>query len=359
MIIRVSNPQPTVTIQEAGKYKGDQVELQVNSTHIQWRYVGGTTWTNLVALSDITGATGNGISEVALTNTNGKIKTYTITFTDETTTTFSVVDGSDGKDFTYEDFTPEQLEALKVKGDTGRGIASIDLTNTNGKIKTYTITFTDDTTTTFTVVDGNDGSSPVITFVGTTIYVNGVAGPDLKGDTGKSQYQSYLDTTTDNPPLSEAEWSAGVSNKYIYINYPRVSFGGTIGNWSRASYSDRGLLLADNTGVSDVNLLVGLTLSYATSIYIAEYKCKLVKINERMNTSNFGIAIMKATYNFIVGSLQNQQLLYYKITSTWLIEESINSDEIIYPGEVIVLFHLPYVSTVSHGSILIQLQRIV
>jgi hypothetical protein len=28
--------------------------------------------------------------------------------------------------------------------------------------------------------------------------------PALKG---KSQYQSYLETTTDNPPLSEMEWS--------------------------------------------------------------------------------------------------------------------------------------------------------
>lgn len=29
----------------------------------------------------------------------------------------------------------------------------------------------------------------------------------IKGDTGKSAYQSYLDTTTDNPVLTEAEWS--------------------------------------------------------------------------------------------------------------------------------------------------------
>lgn len=29
----------------------------------------------------------------------------------------------------------------------------------------------------------------------------------IKGDTGKTAYQSYLDTTTDNPVLTEAEWS--------------------------------------------------------------------------------------------------------------------------------------------------------
>jgi hypothetical protein len=37
---------------------GTAVELQSSGTHIQWRYVGGPTWTNVVALSDLVGATG-------------------------------------------------------------------------------------------------------------------------------------------------------------------------------------------------------------------------------------------------------------------------------------------------------------
>lgn len=49
-----------------------------------------------------------------------------------------------------------------VKGDTGNGIQSITLTSTVGKVKTYTITFTDLTTTTFTVTDGEDGHSSEI-----------------------------------------------------------------------------------------------------------------------------------------------------------------------------------------------------
>jgi hypothetical protein len=32
---------------------GRNIELQSNSTHIQWRYVGDVTWTNLVALEDL------------------------------------------------------------------------------------------------------------------------------------------------------------------------------------------------------------------------------------------------------------------------------------------------------------------
>jgi hypothetical protein len=37
---------------------GTAVELQASSTHIQWRYVGGSTWTNVIALSSLVGATG-------------------------------------------------------------------------------------------------------------------------------------------------------------------------------------------------------------------------------------------------------------------------------------------------------------
>ena len=133
------------------------------------------------------------------------------------------IKGDKGDPFLYEDFTPEQLEALKVKGDPGCGIASIELTNTTGKVKTYTITFTDDTTTTFTVIDGNDGDDGrgisgtsynaatgvlTITYTDNTTYSTG----DLRGATGKSQYQSYLDTTSDNPPMTEQAWANQLGN---------------------------------------------------------------------------------------------------------------------------------------------------
>ncbi len=42
---------------------GREIELQASGTHIQWRYVGAPTWTNLVALSAITGPAGtNGVN---------------------------------------------------------------------------------------------------------------------------------------------------------------------------------------------------------------------------------------------------------------------------------------------------------
>jgi len=42
---------------EAGA-DGREIELQSNATHLQWRYVGAVSWTNLVALSEITGPAG-------------------------------------------------------------------------------------------------------------------------------------------------------------------------------------------------------------------------------------------------------------------------------------------------------------
>lgn len=54
---------------------------------------------------------------------------------------------------------------------------------------------------------GSDGGvAPVV------IQIEEVRG--LQGIPGKSQYQSYLDTTTDNPPLSEQDWS---DNQFMVI----------------------------------------------------------------------------------------------------------------------------------------------
>lgn len=37
---------------------GREVELQVSATHVQWRYVGDVSWTNLIALADLEGPQG-------------------------------------------------------------------------------------------------------------------------------------------------------------------------------------------------------------------------------------------------------------------------------------------------------------
>ena len=90
------------------------------------------------------GDTGNGIASIAKTGTSGLVDTYTVTYTDGTTTTFTVTNGAKGD--------------KGDTGETGNGIASITKTGTSGNVDTYTITYTNGQTTTFTVTNGGVSS---------------------------------------------------------------------------------------------------------------------------------------------------------------------------------------------------------
>ena len=76
----------------------------------------------------IQGTTGNGIQSIEKTSSNALTDTYTILFTDGSSTTFEV--------------------------ENGKGIVSIEKTSSEGNVDTYTITYNDDTTSTFTVTNG-------------------------------------------------------------------------------------------------------------------------------------------------------------------------------------------------------------
>ena len=104
------------------------------------------------------GDAGNGITSINLTSSNGLVDTYTITFTDGRTTTFVVTNGADGHD------GKDGVDGEDGKdGKDGRGISSIVKTSSSGLVDTYTITFTDNTQTTFTVTNGAEGQDYVLT----------------------------------------------------------------------------------------------------------------------------------------------------------------------------------------------------
>ena len=140
------------------------------------------------------GATGVGIKSVEKTGTSDLVDTYTITYTDGTTSTFTVTngakgdkgdDGDDGEpgatgngiasiavDETNTDtsktvlkitFTNNSTQLINVangkNGENGVGITSISKTSTNGLIDTYTITYSSGDSTTFTVTNGKDGAT--------------------------------------------------------------------------------------------------------------------------------------------------------------------------------------------------------
>lgn len=101
----------------------------------------------------------------ASTDDEGKT-TYTVTFKDGTTTTFTVENGKDG-----------------ASGAPGNGIKSIAKTKTEGLVDTYTITFTDGTTTTFTITNGASGSVTTPTTFKVSFNVNGGVMPsDYKAE---------------------------------------------------------------------------------------------------------------------------------------------------------------------------------
>lgn len=79
------------------------------------------------------------------------------------------------------------------KGDTGNGIQSITKTGTEGLVDTYTILFTDGTTTTYTVTNGSGGS-------GTSDFDNLTNRPKYNGNTMSSE--------TDIPEVKTNEWDA-------------------------------------------------------------------------------------------------------------------------------------------------------
>jgi hypothetical protein len=53
-------------------YDGRAVEMRASDTHIQWRYVGDAIWNNLVALADISGTDGVVITQI--TEINSKLE---------------------------------------------------------------------------------------------------------------------------------------------------------------------------------------------------------------------------------------------------------------------------------------------
>lgn len=70
-----------------------------------------------------------------------------------------------------------------AKGDTGNGIASITKTGTSGLVDTYTITFTNNTTTTFDVTNGSDATVSIVTSWSSTVSNSNVPSEKLVKDT--------------------------------------------------------------------------------------------------------------------------------------------------------------------------------
>ena len=115
---------------------------------------------------------GKGIQSIVKTGTSGLVDTYTITYSDNTTTTYTVANGN--------------------------GISGISKTSTSGLVDTYTISYTNGSSMTFTVSNGKGISS--ITKTGTsglvdtyTITYNSGSPTTFQVTNGKTAYQSAVE----------------------------------------------------------------------------------------------------------------------------------------------------------------------
>lgn len=108
------------------------------------------------------GDQGTSITKIEKTDTTGLVDTYTITFSNNTTSDFDVINGKgiasiektdttglvDTYTITFTDLTTKDFSV-----NNGNGISKIEKTGTVDNVDTYTITFTDGTTTTFDITN--------------------------------------------------------------------------------------------------------------------------------------------------------------------------------------------------------------
>lgn len=165
----------------------------------------GTEWKNIGTINGIKGDDGRGIVSIIRTSGNGaagSTDTYTITYSDTTTSTFTVYNGKNGEKGAKGD-----TGATGATGADGRGIVSIERTSGNGAagtVDTYTITYSDSTTSTFSVRNGADGTAASITIDGT------VTSTGTNAVSGKAVYDYVLSVMGDfNTVASQMETLIG------------------------------------------------------------------------------------------------------------------------------------------------------
>lgn len=183
----------------------------------------------------------NGISvlKIEKTKAEGNVDTYTITYSNETSTTFTVTNGEDADDLTvrnvsiksqsnnvdtYEiEFSDGYKSTFTVtNGEDGKNLSvvSIDKEKTEGKYDTYKISFSDESSQTFVVTNGVDGLTPYI----------GENGNWWIGEEDTGVLADY--EKANNIPLTI--YSSGL--KYVTMTYDKTS-GYVVTGWDEALFN--------------------------------------------------------------------------------------------------------------------------
>ena len=166
------------------------------------------------------GETGIGIASIAKTGTNDLVDTYTITYTNGSTSTFTVTNGAAGAD--------GATGPTGATGATGNGISSIAKTGTSGLVDTYTITYTDASTSTFTITNGEDGQngvSPTVTAEGSGSNVL------IHVTDGTGTHTYTIPTSSGEITQLPADWNA-TSGVQMIVNKPDLKPVATSGDYN-------------------------------------------------------------------------------------------------------------------------------
>ena len=246
-----SNPEDT---QDSTGTNGVTPQLKIGTDNYWYvSYDNGATWMSLgVQATGTNGTDGVGIKYVEV-NEEGKL---IITLTDDTVIDCGKVKGEQGA-----------VGPQGPQGEDGNGISSIDKTSTEGLVDTYTITFTDGTTTTFTVTNGKDGQNgeqgiqgiqgvpgvdghtPVITIQGGYWYIDGintnVLAEGIKGDVGPQGPQG--NPGKDGEDGITPQLKIGADN-YWYVSYDNGS------TWTSLGVKASGANGTDGVGIKSVEV---------------------------------------------------------------------------------------------------------
>lgn len=248
------------------------------------------------------GDTGNGIASVTKTSTSGLTDTYTITYTNGTTTTFDITNGKsitniaktstsgleDTYTITYNDNTTSTFTVTN-----GNGISSIEKTGTQDNVDTYTIYYTNGTTSTFTVTNSTvtnqefeelkaeheelvntlprvEGTGTSITIDNTAQYNMNVA---LNGNTSQTTY-------TGKNLLNTQNWTGGYidSSGNLHTGNTNALFDGYIEVNSNTQY-----VISTNTSIRNVA--------------ISEFDSSQIFIQRNQSSNNVSLLTITTTAN--------------------------------------------------------------
>ena len=245
------------------------------------------------------GADGVGIASIAKTGTSGLVDTYTITMTNVTTYTYQVTNGKDGED--GED---------GQDGTDGVGIVSIMKTSTAGLVDTYTILLTNGTTTTFTVTNGSDATQvqsdwsqsdssaldfiknkptiPTIPAMATQSEINLGSSVQLRSFTPKLIHENaYITETSLIPSRLAPNKLYNFNTISSALTIPDLSLSGLVNN-ALNFYALRFIAGADNLNIT---FPTGVIVDDEPTINTSDYVEIMINLYVENNTNHFYASI--------------------------------------------------------------------